>query len=93
MGKENRKAIRVRTDVEVEYRIKNSKTSPKRIVNFLGEIFEIFGNRYVVLSREITKFHEEFIRGNVEQVLSVLLKRNEIIGEFTLLISGKNFFN
>lgn len=62
--------------------------SPNRIIKTLGDIKEALGNRYVVISREITKLHEEIIRGNIEDVLTKL--ENKIIkGEIVLLIDAK----
>jgi 16S rRNA (cytidine1402-2'-O)-methyltransferase len=46
------------------------------------------GNRYGVLAREMTKLHEEFIRGRLLEILEILEGRSEIKGECTLLISG-----
>ena len=39
--------------------------SPRRILNLIEEIIIIMGDRYGVLSREMTKLHEEFLRGNL----------------------------
>lgn len=46
---------------------------------------EILGNRNVVLAREITKIHEEFIRG---KIADVLMNINDIKGEFVVLVEG-----
>ena len=46
------------------------------------------GERHSVLSREITKIHEEFIRGTLSEILTVIKQRSEIKGECTLLVSG-----
>ena len=48
------------------------------------------GDRLAVLSREMTKTHEEFIRGRLSEVRSIVSKRREIKGECTLLIHGKS---
>jgi 16S rRNA (cytidine1402-2'-O)-methyltransferase len=40
----------------------------------------------VVIAREVTKLHEEFLRGSAEQVLAELERRGEVKGEITLLI-------
>ncbi len=66
--------------------------SPHRILKTLEEIVNIFGNRYIVLAREITKKFEEFIRGSAEEVLQVVRQRN-IKGEIVLVIAGKDFQN
>ena len=62
--------------------------SPKRILKFLEEIIMVAGDRKGVLSREMTKLHEEFIRGNLSDILRSLKKRPSIKGECTLLVAG-----
>lgn len=62
--------------------------SPKRILTFLKEIISVMGDRYGVLSREMTKLHEEFIRGLLSEILSSLNARPAIKGECTLLLTG-----
>ena len=47
------------------------------------------GDRYGVLSREMTKTHEEFIRGNLSEILDNLKSRPAVKGEITLLIEKK----
>src|SRR5690606_24022823 len=49
--------------------------APHRIVRTLKLIKETLGNRKIVIAREITKFHEEFIRGEIETVLEGFKKR------------------
>ena len=63
--------------------------SPNRILKTLQDIYEICGHRKVVIARELTKLHEEIIRGDIEEVINRLGQR-EIKGEITLLISGKD---
>ena len=48
-------------------------------------ILEILGNRKIVLARELTKIHEEFIRDTVSNILSQI---EEVKGEFVILIDG-----
>jgi len=62
--------------------------SPRRIVAVLEEMMKIFGNRYAVVSREMTKAYEEFLRGNFSNLLDELKNRQAIKGEITLLVSG-----
>jgi 16S rRNA (cytidine1402-2'-O)-methyltransferase len=61
--------------------------SPHRLKDTLNELKSIFGNRRIVLSRELTKKFEEFIRGSVEEVLQWSVE-NEIRGEFCIIIEG-----
>ncbi|MBW2739733.1 MAG: 16S rRNA (cytidine(1402)-2'-O)-methyltransferase [Deltaproteobacteria bacterium] len=62
--------------------------SAKRILKLLDEIKLIIGDRYGVLSREMTKLHEEFIRGSMSEILQNLKARPAIKGEITLLVKG-----
>lgn len=61
--------------------------APHRIIKTLTVINETLGNRNIVIVRELTKKHEEFIRGTVEEVLSYL-QEVTIKGELTLIIEG-----
>jgi 16S rRNA (cytidine1402-2'-O)-methyltransferase len=65
--------------------------APHRIREALQDIAEVLGpDRPVVIARELTKIHEEFIRGTAAEVLSQL-KGRELKGEITLLIGpGKS---
>ncbi|MBM7588172.1 16S rRNA (cytidine1402-2'-O)-methyltransferase [Bacillus pakistanensis] len=61
--------------------------SPHRLKDTLKEMKSVFGNRRIVLSRELTKKFEEFIRGTIEEVLQ-WSEENEIRGEFCIIIEG-----
>lgn len=64
--------------------------APHRIIESMQDIVEILGlNRQVVIAREVTKIHEEFLRGRAGELLEKLKERGEIKGEITLLI-GKS---
>ncbi len=60
--------------------------APHRILNALDDVAEVMGVRTVVVARELTKLHEEFIRGTVSEVRAQLAGRAAIKGEITLLI-------
>jgi 16S rRNA (cytidine1402-2'-O)-methyltransferase len=61
--------------------------APHRVKEAVEDIVEELGaERQVVVAREVTKLHEEFLRGRAGEVLSVLTSRPEIKGEITLLI-------
>jgi len=61
--------------------------APHRIVETLQDVVELLGaDRHVVVAREVTKLHEEFLRGRAENVLATLRKRGETKGEITLLL-------
>jgi 16S rRNA (cytidine1402-2'-O)-methyltransferase len=61
--------------------------APHRIVETLADVVEVLGSlRNVVIAREVTKLHEEFLRGNAGEVLENLKARESVRGEITLLI-------
>jgi len=62
--------------------------SPHRIDETLKDILETLGDREIVLSREMTKIHEEIMRGKVSDVLNRIEERR-LKGEITLVVSGK----
>ena len=61
--------------------------SPNRIQKTLKDILTVFGNRKVAIARELTKIHEETIRGNLEDIGNQDRKWK---GELTLVIEGSN---
>jgi 16S rRNA (cytidine1402-2'-O)-methyltransferase len=61
--------------------------APHRIVESLEDIVTTLGpDRHVVVAREVTKLHEEFLRGRASDLLEQLKSRDAIKGEITLLI-------
>lgn len=60
--------------------------APHRILETLSDITEILGDRPVVVARELTKVHEEFLEGAASEVRNTLATRPAVKGEFTLLI-------
>src|SRR5208283_2311023 len=61
--------------------------APHRIVEALSDVVEVLGkDRHVVVAREVTKLHEEFLRGRASAVLETLKARDGVKGEITLLI-------
>jgi len=63
--------------------------SPNRILKTLKDVREYLGERYVVITRELTKIYEEIIRGNVSQIIEKLEKK-PIKGEIVLFIRAIN---
>ena len=59
--------------------------APHRIVEALHDIREVLGERDVVIAREVTKVHEEFLRGSVTETLA-LLKKRPVKGELTVIL-------
>jgi 16S rRNA (cytidine1402-2'-O)-methyltransferase len=63
--------------------------APHRIAGTLRDAREVFGpDRRAVLVRELTKVHEEFLRGNLTALEQEIAVRGEVRGEITLLIAG-----
>ncbi len=63
--------------------------SPQRIIKTVQLIAKLHPTAHIVVARELTKLHEEFIRGASTEVLKNLKQRPSIKGEITLLISWK----
>lgn len=59
--------------------------SPHRIQKTLTDMYEIFGERNICIARELTKKHEEFIRGKLSDLLTIDSWR----GELVLIVEGK----
>lgn len=62
--------------------------SPRRVAAFMDEIRSVMDDRPAVLAREMTKLHEEFIRGTLSEIQAMLADRAEVKGECTLLVDG-----
>ena len=61
--------------------------APHRAVAALEDIVDVLGpDRPIVIAREVTKLHEEFLRGRASEVLETLKSRARVKGEITLLI-------
>jgi 16S rRNA (cytidine1402-2'-O)-methyltransferase len=67
--------------------------SPHRILKLLEDLADLDKERYLCVGREMTKAHEEYLRGSVEEILLVLRKKSRQIGEFSVFVSGKNANN
>ncbi|MBO7703146.1 MAG: 16S rRNA (cytidine(1402)-2'-O)-methyltransferase [Solobacterium sp.] len=59
--------------------------SPHRITKCLQSCLDILGDRRCCLAREMTKLHEEFLRGTIKEVLDVA---DELKGEMVIIIEG-----
>lgn len=64
--------------------------SPRRILTLLNETIAVMGDRPGMLAREMTKLHEEFVRGRLSEIKDRLKNRTTIKGECTLLIAGRD---
>jgi len=62
--------------------------APHRLLETLADVSEILGEaRHVVVAREVTKIHEEFLRGRAGEILKQFKSRGDVKGEITLLIA------
>ncbi len=61
--------------------------SPHRVLAGLEAAREVFGDVPAVVARELTKIHEEFIRGRLSEVHAALQARKEILGEITVVVA------
>ncbi len=62
--------------------------SPKRLLGLMQEVINLMGDRKAVVARELTKIHEEILRGSLSKILKVLAARSALKGECTLLVGG-----
>ena len=74
-------------EVKYETRTLIFYEAPHKLKNTLEDMLEILGDRNIVLAREITKIHEEFIRAKISQILESL---DEIKGEFVVIVQGNS---
>lgn len=63
--------------------------SPHRIRATLGDLAELAGSRAVVVARELTKVHEEFVRGTAGEVYREFASRAEVRGEIVVLVAPR----
>jgi len=62
--------------------------APHRLLETLADVVEVLGeDRHIVVAREVTKIHEEFLRGRAVEVNEQLSARGSVKGEITLLIA------
>lgn len=63
--------------------------SPRRVAGLIDALTADFGDRQAVLGREMTKPHEEFLRGTLARISEMLAARPVVKGECTLLVAGR----
>ncbi len=63
--------------------------SPHRLMETLSVMEELYPERPLVLARELTKAHEEFIRGAVREVRAEVVRRGGVKGEIVLVLGGE----
>jgi 16S rRNA (cytidine1402-2'-O)-methyltransferase len=62
--------------------------SPKRICALLQQAIPVLGDRKACIAREITKLHEEYLRGTLGEILCALELRPQVKGECVLFVQG-----
>ena len=62
--------------------------SPQRVGAFLAEAAEILGDRKACLVRELTKVHEEILRGTLPELSAEIARRGSVLGEITVVVAG-----
>ncbi|MDA0204459.1 MAG: 16S rRNA (cytidine(1402)-2'-O)-methyltransferase [Acidobacteria bacterium] len=62
--------------------------APHRLLRALADAQSVLGNRQAVVARELTKTHEEFLRGTLAEIHADLAARESVRGEIVLLIAG-----
>lgn len=62
--------------------------SPHRIIDTLKDMYAIFKDRKACIAREITKMHEEYIRGNLSEFINI--EPSSLIGEMVIIINGND---
>ena len=86
--KKKGKRVKFLTELRDEPRPLIFYESPRRILALMEEIIASMGDRNAMLAREMTKLHEEFIRGPVSHILKTIRARPAVKGECTLLVAG-----
>lgn len=61
--------------------------APHRIIKTLNAMLEVFGDRYISISREISKLHESVFVGKISEVINTFV---DIKGEFVIIVSPNN---
>ena len=61
--------------------------SPHRVRDCLKDMMNVFGNRKGLVAREMTKVHEEFVRGSLQELWKAF-KAREAVGEITVVVEG-----
>ena len=62
--------------------------SPQRLASVLQELASLYPERRVVVARELTKLHEELVRGTLEEVASIFAAR-DVVGEIVVVLDGE----
>lgn len=85
LSKNNKEKKEKLSELKNESRTLIFYESPHKLKNTLEIMIGILGDREIVLAKEITKIHEEFIRGTISEILS---KLDTVKGEFVIVVQG-----
>ena len=85
LNNKNRKAKL--DEIEREEKTVSLYEAPHRILETLEDLKNILGDRFVVVAKELTKLHETFYRGNIDEVIDLIGGNPR--GEFIIMIDGK----
>jgi len=79
-------------EVYLEQRTLIFYEAPHRIVDTLLDVSRIFGERKAALIKEITKFHEDVVRGSITEIIEEVQKTT-IAGEYVIIVEGWSGMN
>ena len=83
----NNKNRRIKLEeIEMEEKTVILYEAPHRIIDTLNDLKNVIGDRYVVVAKELTKIHESFYRGNIDEVINLIGTPK---GEFIIMMEGK----
>ncbi|MEX2274596.1 MAG: 16S rRNA (cytidine(1402)-2'-O)-methyltransferase [Actinomycetota bacterium] len=87
LPRKHQERVRRLTELAQDRRTLVCFESPRRVVTALRDAVEVFGDRRMALVRELTKLHEEVLRGTISEVLERLSDR-ELKGELVVVFEG-----
>ena len=65
--------------------------SKRRIIDFLLDLKKLDSQRNIFVAREMTKLHESFYKGNIDEVIKKISNSLKVLkGEFVVVVEGKN---
>ena len=79
---------KILTELSLETKTMIFYEAPHRILETLVDMEAIFSGRRAALVKELTKMHEEVLRGNISEILANI-EQTKIAGEFILILEGK----
>lgn len=82
--------LKVLTDVQAREETMVFYESPHRILETVADMMQIMGNRPLSISREISKLHEETLRGTAAEIYAALEAKPVIKGEFVIVIGAQD---